>query len=154
MTDNIDRARQAPAPVEVSRLAKEARELLSEALNAAESAGHPLNHGRSRDAAVARDELLTIIRRLATMASKANSGSGATPIKHHPEGLAGFVRQLEEIRINESGSWERAKALYHELFELTPAPCTHCRRDDCKDSDKDGCSNSAGFYYGSEREGY
>jgi hypothetical protein len=63
------RSRAASEPGEVARLAEEARDLLLEALSAAESAGHPLNHGRSADANKARDELLAIIARLASAAT-------------------------------------------------------------------------------------
>jgi hypothetical protein len=69
LTDRASRSRAASEPGEVARLAEEARDLLLEALSAAESAGHPLNHGRSADANKARDELLAIIARLASAAT-------------------------------------------------------------------------------------
>jgi hypothetical protein len=69
LADRASRSRAASEPGEVARLAEEARDLLLEALSAAESAGHPLNHGRSADANKARDELLAIIARLASAAT-------------------------------------------------------------------------------------
>ena len=54
---------------ESSRLAEEAKQALSEALSAAESSGHPLNHSCFHDAIASRDEVIAIIDRLAALAS-------------------------------------------------------------------------------------
>ena len=63
---NASTTPQPTVSADVAKLVEEAKQSLSEAMSAAESSGHPLNHSASKDAAEARDDLLAIIDRLAS----------------------------------------------------------------------------------------
>lgn len=95
---------------EATRLAEEAKQALSEALSAAESSGHPLNHSRSRDADSARDECIAAIDALAALAQTAAS-------KTKEQWLAESANTLERMRAESQNHRERLGLVWPTVSE-------------------------------------